>query len=63
LIRSELTLPVLSVNPERNVHIIDYPMYSPNIQIKLKDLYVFYNRKDPAQTKRLYAQLQAQIQK
>ncbi|WP_227793304.1 DUF5808 domain-containing protein [Paenibacillus guangzhouensis] len=34
----------------------------PYIQIKLKDLYVFYNEKDALQTKSLYAQLQSQVQ-
>ncbi|WP_018759128.1 DUF5808 domain-containing protein [Paenibacillus terrigena] len=35
----------------------------PYIQIKLKDLYVFYNEKDPTQTKKWYEQLQIQVQK
>ncbi|WP_341416101.1 DUF5808 domain-containing protein [Paenibacillus filicis] len=33
----------------------------PYIQIKLKDSYVFYNEKDPEQTKRLFEQLQQQV--
>jgi hypothetical protein len=34
----------------------------PYIQIKLEDVYIFYNEKDPLQTKQLYEQLQKQVE-
>ncbi|WP_227013759.1 hypothetical protein [Paenibacillus psychroresistens] len=34
----------------------------PYIQIKLEDVYVFYNEKDPLLTKQLYEQLQKQVE-
>ncbi|UKS26303.1 hypothetical protein LOZ80_33050 [Paenibacillus sp. HWE-109] len=34
----------------------------PYIQIKLEDVYIYYNEKDPLQTKQLYEQLQMQVE-
>lgn len=36
-----------------------YKNNPPYIQIKLKDLYIYYNEQDPAETRRIYGELQA----